>query len=139
MSISTPSFTMKSAFPLSNVVGEVNGGWSTAMATLSFERGLGFIGDQLELYERVGRAIDLAGKLKLEDGTCAIDDAGIAQKLASLKSDAMAIRAMTLADIAETDRTGQPGPKGSMMKLLVTNTHQGAERSCGRHDGLGLP
>jgi hypothetical protein len=31
---------------------------------------------------------------------------------------------MTLADIAETDRTGMPGPKGSMMKLLVTATHK---------------
>jgi len=110
--------------PIGNVVGEIDGGWSTAMATLSFERGLGFIGDQLELYERVGRAIDMASKLRLEDGTLAIDDAGIAQKLAWLKTDAMAIRAMTLADIAETDRTGQPDPKGSMMKLLVTNTHK---------------
>ncbi len=110
--------------PLSNVVGEVNGGWSTAIATLSFERGLGFIGDQLELYERVGRAIDMARKIRLEDGTLAIDDAGIAQKLASLKADALAIRAMTLADIAETDRSGEPGPKGSMMKLLVTATHK---------------
>ena len=110
--------------PLANVVGEINQGWSTAMATLSFERGIGFIGDQLELYERVGRAIDMAGKIRLEDGTLAIDDAGISQKLASLKADALAIRAMTLADIAETDRSGVPGPKGSMMKLLVTGAHK---------------
>ena len=110
--------------PLNNVVGEVNGGWSTAMATLSFERGLGFIGDQLELYERVNRAIDLAGKTRLECGRLAIEDDGIAQRLASIKADTMAIRAMTLADIAETDRTGMPGPKGSMMKLMVTGTHK---------------
>ena len=110
--------------PLSNVVGEVDQGWSTAMATLSFERGLGFIGDQLELYERVGRAIDLAGKTRLDDGSLALDDQGIAQRLASIKADCMAIRAMTLADIAETDRTGMPGPKGSMMKLMVTSTHK---------------
>jgi alkylation response protein AidB-like acyl-CoA dehydrogenase len=94
------------------------------MATLSFERGLGFIGDQLELYERVSRAIALAAKTRLEDGTLALNDAGIAQRLASIKADCMAIRAMTLADIAETDRTGMPGPKGSMMKLMVTQTHK---------------
>lgn len=110
--------------PLTNVVGEVGGGWSTAMATLSFERGLGFIGDQLELYERVCRAIDLAEKVKLEDGRHAIEDDGIAQRLAAIKADTIAIRSMTLADIAETDRTGMPGPKGSMMKLMVTTTHK---------------
>ena len=111
--------------PVANVVGEVSQGWKTAMATLSFERGLGFIGDQLELYERVGRAIDLAGKVRLEDGRLAIEDDGIAQRLAELKADTLTIRAMTLADIAETDRTGMPGPQGSMMKLLVTATHKG--------------
>ena len=110
--------------PLANVVGEVGGGWSTAMATLSFERGLGFIGDQLELYERVCRAIELAGKTRLEDGRLALEDDAIAQRLASIKADCMAIKAMTLADIAETDRTGMPGPKGSMMKLMVTQTHK---------------
>jgi alkylation response protein AidB-like acyl-CoA dehydrogenase len=110
--------------PVSNVVGEIGQGWATAMATLSFERGLGFIGDQLELYERVNRAIDLAEKSMLEDGRRAIEDDGIAQRLAALKADCIAIRAMTLADIAETDRSGIPGPKGSMMKLMVTTTHK---------------
>ncbi|MGE3691490.1 MAG: acyl-CoA dehydrogenase family protein [Novosphingobium sp.] len=110
--------------PVENVVGEVNQGWSTAMATLSFERGLGFIGDQLDLYERVNRLIDLAGKTRIEDGRLALEDDAIAQRLAAIKADCMAIKAMTLADIAETDRTGMPGPKGSMMKLLVTQTHK---------------
>jgi alkylation response protein AidB-like acyl-CoA dehydrogenase len=110
--------------PITNVVGEIGGGWSTAMATLSFERGLGFIGDQLELYERVCRAIELAEKTRLEDGRRAIDDDGIAQRLAAIKADTIAIRSMTLADIAETDRTGIPGPRGSMMKLMVTATHK---------------
>ena len=121
--------------PKANVVGEINQGWSTAIATLSFERGLGFIGDQLELYERVGRAIDLAGRIRLEDGRLAIEDAGIAQKLAALKADALAIRAMTLADITETDRTGEPGPKGSMMKLMVTGAHKALSELVG--DFLG--
>jgi alkylation response protein AidB-like acyl-CoA dehydrogenase len=110
--------------PKSNAVGEINKGWSTALSTLSFERGLGFIGDQLELYERVGRAIELAQKVRLEDGRRAIEDDAIAQKLASIKADTLAIKAMTLADIAESDRSGEPGPKGSMMKLLVTSTHK---------------
>ena len=121
--------------PLANVVGEVDRGWATALSTLSFERGLGFIGDQLELYERVGRAIDLAGKVRLETGKLAIEDDGIAQKLATLKADALAIRAMTLAHITESDRTGDPGPKGSLMKLAVTGTHKALSETVGEMMG----
>jgi alkylation response protein AidB-like acyl-CoA dehydrogenase len=110
--------------PRANVVGEIGDGWSTALATLSFERGTGFIGDQLELYERVRRAIELAKQVRLEDGRLAIEHDDIAERLASLKADTMAIRAMTLATIADADRTGVPGPKGSFMKLMVTSTHK---------------
>ena len=62
--------------------------------------------------------------MRLEDGRLAIDHDDIAERLASLKADTMAIRAMTLASIAETDRTGVPGPKSSLMKLMVTSTHK---------------
>jgi alkylation response protein AidB-like acyl-CoA dehydrogenase len=110
--------------PRTNVVGEIGGGWSTALATLSFERGMGFIGDQLELYERVQRAIELAKRVRLEDGRPAIEHDGIAERLAALKADTMAIRAMTLTSIAETDRSGVPGPKSPLMKLMVTATHK---------------
>jgi alkylation response protein AidB-like acyl-CoA dehydrogenase len=121
--------------PIANVVGGINNGWSTALATLSFERGLGFIGDQLELYQRVCRAIDLAERLRLDDHRRAIEDDGIAQRLASIKADTIAIRAMTLADIAESDRSQEPGPKGSMMKLMVTATHKALSEVVG--DMLG--
>src|SRR5262249_20671035 len=110
--------------PRANVVGEIGDGWSTALPTPPFERGTGFIGDQLELYERVQRAIGLAKQVRLEDGRLAIDHDDIAQRLASLKADTIAIRAMTLASIAEADRTGVPGPKSSLMKLMVTSTHK---------------
>jgi alkylation response protein AidB-like acyl-CoA dehydrogenase len=121
--------------PRANVVGEIGDGWSTALATLSFERGTGFIGDQLELYERVQRAIELAKQVHLEDGRLAIEHDDIAERLASLKADTMAIRAMTLASIAEADRTGVPGPKSSLMKLMVTLTHKALSEVVG--DVLG--
>jgi acyl-CoA synthetase (AMP-forming)/AMP-acid ligase II len=52
--------------PRANVVGRIGDGWATALATLAFERGTGFIGDQLELYERVRRVIGLARQVRLE-------------------------------------------------------------------------
>ena len=64
--------------------------------------GTGFIGDQLDLYERVRRAIALAKQVRLEDGKLAIDHDDVAERLASLKADTMAIPAMTLASIAES-------------------------------------
>jgi alkylation response protein AidB-like acyl-CoA dehydrogenase len=110
--------------PRTNVVGEIGGGWSTALATLSFERGTGFIGDQLELYERVRRAIDLAKRVRLEDGRLAIEHDDVAERLAALKAETMAIRAMTLTSIAEADGSGVPGVKSPLMKLMVTATHK---------------
>ena len=110
--------------PRSNVVGGIGNGWATALATLSFERGTGFIGDQLELHERVRRAIDLAGRVRLEDGRHAIEHDDVAERLASLKADTMAIRSMTLASITTSERTGMPGPEGPLMKLMVTATHK---------------
>ncbi len=108
--------------PLSNVVGELGSGWKTAMSTLSFERGTGFIGDQLALFERVNQAIALAGRTRLEDGSLAIEDSAIAGRLALIKAETMAIRAMTFAQISEIELSGGPGPKGSIMKLMVTGT-----------------
>ncbi len=110
--------------PLANVVGEMGQGWKVAMSTLSFERGTGFIGDQLSLLEKVDAVIALARKTRLENGKLAIDDDDIAYRLGRIKADTIAIRAMTLSIISEIERRGQPGPEGSMMKLLVTTTYK---------------
>ncbi|GIX30595.1 MAG: acyl-CoA dehydrogenase [Porticoccaceae bacterium] len=108
--------------PLANVVGEVGQGWKTALSTLAFERGTGFIGDQLALAERVRQAISLARRVRLESGELAIENADIAGRLALIKADTLAIRAMTLHQISEVASSGAPGPKGSIMKLMVTST-----------------
>ena len=110
--------------PIANIVGEVGDGWSVAMSTLSFERGTAFIGDQISLAETIERLIEVARNTYLSDGRLAIKDDSISQRLAFLKAQTVGIKSLTLSMLAETERRGQPGPEGSMMKLLVTTVHK---------------
>jgi alkylation response protein AidB-like acyl-CoA dehydrogenase len=110
--------------PLANVVGGVGDGWSVAMSTLGFERGTAFLADQVELAHKIERLIALAKKVRLETGGLAIEDDGIAQRLARIKADTMAIRAMTIAGFSRVARSDVPGPEGSMLKLFVTTTYK---------------
>jgi len=110
--------------PLSNVVGGIGEGWSVAMSTLAFERGNTFLRDQISLSGKVERAIALARATVMANGKCAIEDLEIARKLAELKADALSLRAMAVANVSNIDRNGSPGPEGSMVKLLVSQTNK---------------
>lgn len=110
--------------PIANVVGEIGQGWSVAMSTFAFERGIGFIGDQIELINMVEELIEIAGRVRLPSGKPAIEDDGVAQRLAALKCEALALRALTISGLAHIERHGQPGPEGSMMKLLLTTAYK---------------
>ena len=110
--------------PLKNVVGEIGGGWSVAMSTLAFERGNTFLRDQISMAGKVERAIELARRTITAEGTPAIEDKEIARKLAELKADALGLRAMAIMNVSNIDRTGQPGPEGSMVKLLVSQVNK---------------
>jgi alkylation response protein AidB-like acyl-CoA dehydrogenase len=110
--------------PISNVVGEIGEGWSVAMSTFAFERGIGFIRNQLEMAEQLEQLIQIAARTRLSNGRIAIQDDGIAQNLAFLKAEVMALRAMTISGLAYIERHGQPGPEGSMMKLLITTVYK---------------
>jgi alkylation response protein AidB-like acyl-CoA dehydrogenase len=114
--------------PLSNVVGEINQGWSVAMSTLAFERGTTFLRDQISLSSKIERAIELARRTRFPDGRIAIEDSTIALRLAELKAEGLAHRAMAVANVSNVDRTGMPGPEGSMVKLLTATTHKGVNQ-----------
>jgi alkylation response protein AidB-like acyl-CoA dehydrogenase len=110
--------------PLSNVVGEVGGGWSTAMSTLSIERAFSLLPDQLELVEKHDRVVAAARRMRLADGGLAIDDKEIARKLARVRAEILSLRAMTLGLITRIDRFGDLGSEGSLLKLATTNTYK---------------
>ncbi len=114
--------------PIANVVGGIGQGWSVAMSTFAFERGIGFIGDQIELVAMVEELIAIAGEVRLPNGKLAIQDDGVAHDLAFLKSEALALRALTISGLAHIERNGQPGPEGSMMKLLLSTAYKRLHR-----------
>ena len=110
--------------PLTNVVGEVDDGWSVAMSTLSFERGTGFMKDQVETSRRIDRLIHEARTRVDRRGRARIDDDAIAERLATARAEAAALSAMGLANITRNARSSQPGPEGSMLRLFFGELDQ---------------
>ena len=53
-----------------------------------------------------------------------LDDPQVAGRLGELYVKSEAIRLMALAGVSETERTGQPGPEGSLTKWLWAETTQ---------------
>lgn len=111
--------------PMTNIVGGLNNGWRTAMSTLSFERGTAFMADQVELAATVESLIEEARTRTGPDGRRpAIQDDDIARRLATVRAEVAALRAMTIAGISRNARTGVPGPEGSMVRLFHGELHQ---------------
>jgi alkylation response protein AidB-like acyl-CoA dehydrogenase len=104
--------------PISNVVGEINKGWSVAMSTLSFERGTAFTAGQVRLAGIVEDLIETAKARTGPDGRrAAIYDDEIRRRLATARAEVAALRAMTYVGISRAAHSGTPGPEGSIVKL----------------------
>lgn len=108
--------------PLASVVGGFGNGWKVAMSTLSFERGTGFIADQVKQTQEIEELLDTARS------TGAIKDDCIAEQLAQLRAEVAALRAMTYRNISQVVRTGQPGPEASVIRLFTSELGQRLER-----------
>jgi alkylation response protein AidB-like acyl-CoA dehydrogenase len=114
--------------PLANVVGEVNDGWNVANATLGFERGTGFVADQIQNSELVERLIAMArGRCGLDGLSPAIDDGDFASRLAMSRAEMAGVRAMTYATVSRA-ANANPGPEGSLVKLFFSEASQRLRR-----------
>ena len=110
------------SIPLSSVVGGLGNGWKVAMSTLSFERGTGFIADQIKQSREVETLIDTArntGKFR---------DSRIADQLIQMRVEVAALRAMTYRNISDVMRNGQPGPEASVIRLFTSELGQRVQR-----------
>lgn len=110
--------------PLANVVGEINDGWNVAMATLGFERGTAALAEQIEMGRVVEELIELARDRSGADGRPLIADEAIATRLATLRAEVAALRAMSYASISRAQRDLVPGAEGTLIALYSTETIQ---------------
>jgi alkylation response protein AidB-like acyl-CoA dehydrogenase len=111
--------------PISNVVGDINDGWSVAMSTLSFERGTAFTVNQVRLAKEVEDLIELANVRKGPDGRRAwIHDDEMARRLGEVRAEVASMRAMTYMGVSRGLRSSTPGPEGSMLKLYYSELQQ---------------
>jgi alkylation response protein AidB-like acyl-CoA dehydrogenase len=111
-------FIEEARIPGENVVGGVGNGWKVALTTLMNERaGLGFF-LQIRLRQLLDELLDEAATRG------ALDDARIADKLADLHVRTEILRLSAWRGLASIERYGQPGPEGSVLKWLWSETNQ---------------
>ena len=100
------------------VVGEPGDGWRVAMGTLTFERGVSTLGQQIR-YAR-----ELSGIVELAKHTGAIDDPVIREQLTRSWVGLKTMRSYAMATM-DVEGTGQAAPgQDSVSKLLWANWHR---------------
>jgi alkylation response protein AidB-like acyl-CoA dehydrogenase len=104
--------------PLANVVGGLGNGWSVAMATLGFERGTGFLREQLELARYIEQRIAERGRR---------DDA-VTFGLVQARAEARAMYAMTLRMVSRSAHGQDLGTAASMIRLYYSELRQKVDR-----------
>jgi alkylation response protein AidB-like acyl-CoA dehydrogenase len=92
------------------------------MSTLGFERGTGFISDQVKQAKEVEDLIEKA------QANGMIRDDRIAEDIATLRIEVSALRAMTYRNLSEVIRNGQPGTEASVIRLFTSELGQRIER-----------
>jgi alkylation response protein AidB-like acyl-CoA dehydrogenase len=111
-------FIEDARIPDANVVGGVGNGWKVALTTLMNERaGLGFA-LQIRLRQLLDDTIAVAAERGL------LEDPLYADELAELHMRCESIRLLAWKGLTDVERYGQPGPEGSLVKWLWSDTNQ---------------
>jgi alkylation response protein AidB-like acyl-CoA dehydrogenase len=111
-------FIEEARIPAENVVGGVGNGWKVALTTLMNERaGLGFL-----LQVRLRQLLDDTLVLAREQGL--LENALYADELADLHIRCETVRLLAWKGLTDIERYGQPGPEGSLVKWLWSDTNQ---------------
>lgn len=118
--------------PVTEIVGEENEGWSVTKYLLEFERGGGAAAPGL--LEAIGHARDLLATLPEADRR------DPSRRLDDLEVRVHSLELTELRTLAETERTGSPGPASSLLKIQGTELSQAISEVAVELIGLyGLP
>jgi len=111
-------FIEDARIPVENVVGGEGNGWKVALTTLMNERaGLGFA-----LQVRMRQLLDDLIAHARERGL--LKDALYGDALAELHVRCESLRLLAWKGLSDIERYGQPGPEGSLVKWLWSDTNQ---------------
>jgi alkylation response protein AidB-like acyl-CoA dehydrogenase len=111
-------FIEEARIPERNVVGGVGNGWKVALTTLMNERaGLGFA-----LQVRLRQLLDDVIAIAAERGL--LENPLYADALAELHVRCESLRLLAWKGLTDVERYGQPGPEGSLVKWLWSDTNQ---------------
>ncbi len=111
-------FVEEARIPDENVIGGVGNGWKVALTTLMNERaGLGFF-----LQVRLRQLLDELVEQAAASG--ALDDPRVADRLGDLHVRTEILRLTAYRGLSAIEQYGQPGPEGSLVKWLWSDTNQ---------------
>lgn len=108
--------------PKSNVIGEIDDGWTVAKYLLEFERGGSAYAPDLQV--RSERLVTQAANAPDGKGGSLIDESGFAQRIAKLKARIDVLEIMELSLLSSANKGQSLGAMSSMMKILGTELAQ---------------
>lgn len=108
--------------PLSNVVGQIDRGWSVAMTTFMFERGSAMFGRLCELAVITERLIEVARA----SGT---QDRAVAEQLGTLRAQLQSLRAVAYAMTTAAEHQVDLGAEASILHLPFSELSQAVHRA----------
>jgi alkylation response protein AidB-like acyl-CoA dehydrogenase len=114
--------------PVSQVLGEINGGWSTAITALMNERANLGTGSQV-IFKRNLEALIERARTVQRNGKPASEDPLIRQKLAQAYLELEILRLNTNRALTSLSKTGVPGPEGSIQKIFWSEWNQRTQQT----------
>ena len=114
--------------PVSQVLGEVNQGWTTAITALMNERANLGTGVQVVFKRNLAALIARSHTIE-RNGRRASEDPVIRQKLAQAYLELEILRLNTNRALTSLSKTGIPGPEGSTQKLYWSEMNQRTQQT----------